>query len=121
MTEYEKLVDKIEFSNITKEQIKNKLIELKYRGSVCYPTIPLEEEVFHIIKNYLHPRFKHRNTRPSSVAEYLKGVPREKREYHINLWQQKRDNWYYENSQFNYKYTFKDILTYIGVDSFEEL
>ena len=99
------IIDKIEFSEISKETIKEKINHLR-TVQVPNRTVFLnsddEEIVFYWFKNWLHPKLK-TITRKSPQSKV--GCSRRVLENDA-----KRDMIaFYENGQQNYNYTLKDI------------
>ncbi|MGL6098716.1 MAG: hypothetical protein ACRC0G_03715 [Fusobacteriaceae bacterium] len=103
------IFDKIEFSNITKEQIKQKLAELDER--VPKRNVYLESSDRDIkenwFKNWLHPKLKHFVKLPN-LESY--GVITEKDRQNFSELNFLRT---YENGQQNFKYSLDDIEEYI--------
>ncbi|MGL5713213.1 MAG: hypothetical protein ACRCX2_09355 [Paraclostridium sp.] len=102
--------DKIEFSDISKEEIKNKLIDLDRQ--VAERTVYLDAEDSKIklgwFKNWLHPKLKHfiKRKRIDSSWGHVSTKDRER--------VAKLDYLHtYENGQQNFSYTLEDIENYI--------
>ena len=99
------IIDKIEFSGITKYNIKSKLEDLRTRQvpeRKVFLNLPDEEVVFHWFKNWLHPSLKH----------WVQVSPKDKRGLGIVGLQKdvERDLLhFYENGQGNFKYTLQEI------------
>ena len=104
------IFDKIEFSGISKETIKEKIRHLREEQvpnrSVFLESEP-EEIVFYWFQNWLHPCLKH------AVAKsplYKEGCSA-----NVLAMDQDRDMLnFYENGQQQYKYTLSDIENYIN-------
>lgn len=99
------IFDKMEFSNISKQSIADKLHDLRTR-QVPQRTVfldqPDEEIVFYWFKNWLHPMLK--NAVKKSPAN-KQGCSRE-----VIQRDMERDSLaFYENGQQNFNYTLADI------------
>ena len=106
------IIDKIEFSGITKESISNKIKDLRER-QVPQRTVFLDKDEEEILeywsKNWLHPMLKH-CVIPS---------PTDKRGCSQKVLQ--RDHTrdmlhFYENGQQNFNYTLADIEQWLNED-----
>jgi len=104
------IFDKMEFSGITKEQVKEKL---DYLENVQVPNREVlldmadEDVVFYWLKNWIHPALKH--AAPKS--------PRDKKGCSRLVLQRDMDMdslHFYENGQFNFDYTLEDIKEWIN-------
>lgn len=101
------IFDKIEFSDISKEEIRKKLIQLdtQVKNRTVYLELNDRDVKEHWFKNWLHPKLKHFVVR-KQVDKYMS---KELRNKTIEL-----DFLYtYENGQHNFKYTLDDIEKYV--------
>jgi hypothetical protein len=103
------IFDKMEFSNITKEQVKEKL---HYLETVQVPnrTVLLKADdeslVFAWLKNWIHPKLKH--AAPKAPAD-KRGCTRR-----VLAIDNKMDSLnFYENGQQNFSYTLADIKNWL--------
>lgn len=104
------IVDKIEFSGITKEQIKEKILDLETR-QVPNRTVLLnmsdKDVAEYWFKNWLHPKLKHCVPRSPSDK---RGCSQKILEMDM-----KRDSFaFYENGQQNFDYTLDDVKQWIN-------
>lgn len=104
------ILEKIKFSNISKDAIREKL---KYLREVQVPNREVllkmkdEDVVFYWFKNWLHPSLKH----------WVKPSPRDKRGCSRKVLDRDARNDFihtYENGQQNYDYTLADIEDYVN-------
>ena len=99
------IIQKIEYSKISKEEIKAKIKDLRIR-QVPERTVFLEadpeEIVFYWFKNWLHPKLKHivEKSPRSKVGCSQRVIENDMKRDYFN---------FYENGQQNYKYTLKEI------------
>jgi hypothetical protein len=104
------IFDKMEFSNITKEQVKEKI---HYLETVQVPnrTVLLEMDdealVFYWLKNWIHPKLK--SAAPKAPAD-KRGCSRRVLQIDANMDSIR----FYENGQQNFTYTLEDIKNWIN-------
>ena len=104
------IFEKIEFSGITKEEIRYKLHDLKTRQVPerdCMIDLPDHEVYEYWFKNWLHPKLKH----------FFKRSPQDKRgcSQKTLIDDMKRDTiCFYENGQHMFNYTIEDIEDYVN-------
>jgi len=102
------IFNKIEYSGISKEAIKNKLIDLETRQVPNREVLLYmqdEDVVFYWFKNWLHPQLKSFFPRsPNDKSGCSKAVL--KRDARLDSLQ------FYENGQQNYSYTLADMWEY---------
>lgn len=104
------IFDKIEYSKITKNEIRLKIDDL------CNNHIPNRTVLLNItdnnvlelwFKNWLHPKLKHAVKKSPSNKQ---GISKK-----VLMMDIERDSLrFYENGQFNYTYTIDDIIQYIN-------
>ena len=106
------IFEKIEYSGITKEQIKQKLDHL-YKVQIPNRTVLLNmdtnELAFYWFKNWLHPSLKH----------WVYPSPKDKRGCSKRVLENdlKQDTLhFYENGQQNFDYTLQDIKNFVGYE-----
>lgn len=101
------IFDKIEFSDITKDQIREKLKSLDEDVSGRSVLLDVSDEKVkeHWFKNWLHPKLKHFVKKlavdNNMTEKYKKNVLKAESLY------------FYENAQFNFNYSLKDIEEYV--------
>jgi hypothetical protein len=104
------IFDKIEFSGISKETIKNKIHDLETRQTpnrTVLLNMPDKEVTEYWFKNWLHPQLKHS----------VKKAPIDKRGCSKKVLENdiKRDFLhFYENGQQNFNYTLNDIKQWLN-------
>ena len=104
------IFDKIEFSEITKEDIKEKLIALdtQVANRQVLLDVPDEKVKENWFKNWLHPKLK----------KMVITTSKDKRGTSAGL-RQREAQWdiygSYENGQQNFKYNLQDIENYVGM------
>ena len=104
------IFEKIEFSGISKEDIRNKLIHLtnnQVPERKVFIDKPDEEITFYWFKNWLHPQLKH----------WCKLSPKDKRGCSSERLQKDMQQdmlHFYENGQQHYEYTLEDIYNYLS-------
>ena len=103
------IIEKIEFSKITKEQLQNKIDEIieKLPNRRVYLETSDEKILDLWFKNWLHPKLKHKFMKPNPSAYNFRN------EKDVKLYNEKYNLYFYENGQFNYDYTVQDIINYI--------
>ncbi len=103
------IFDKMEFSGITKEQVKEKLHYLE-TDQVPNRTVLLEmnpaDVVFYWLKNWIHPKLKH--AAPKAPAD-KRGCSRRVLQIDANMDSIR----FYENGQQNFSYTLADIKNWL--------
>jgi hypothetical protein len=104
------IFDKMEFSNITKEQVKEKLHHLE-TDQVPNRTVLLKADdadiVLYWLKNWIHPKLKH--AAPKAPAD-KRGCSRKVLAIDANMDTIR----FYENGQQNFTYTLADIKDWIN-------
>lgn len=99
------IIDKIIFSEISKEDIKSKIKELReidVPNRTVFLNNDSEEIVFYWFKNWLHPKLKRiiRKSPRSKVGCSQKVIENDNQRDFLN---------FYENGQQNYNYNLDDI------------
>ena len=104
------IFDKIEFSGITKDEIKSKINDLENKqvpNRTVLRDMTDKDVAEYWFKNWLHPKLKHA-VKPSPKDK--RGCSKEALERDI-----KRDFLhFYENGQFNFNYTLDDIKQWLN-------
>lgn len=104
------IFDKIEFSGITKEDIKSKIDDLENRqvpNRTVLKNMSDGDVAEYWFKNWLHPKLKHA----------VKKSPIDKRGCSKKVLEMDRKRDYlhfYENGQFNFNYTLDDIKQWLN-------
>jgi len=104
------IFDKIEFSGITKEVVRNKILDLENRqvpGRGVLLEMKDSEVVQYWFKNWLHPMLRNAvNPSPKDKTGCSQRV--------LNNDLERDTLRLYENSQFNFKYTLSDIKIWLN-------
>lgn len=100
----------IEYSGITKKQLRSKLNEIRGRAvkavqpNGIFAGKNVDEITFYWFKNWLHPMLKSRTPKPAPYPGCMNDA----------YWREQNLRHTYENGQQNFNYTLQDILRYVN-------